>query len=180
MTPGTAARLLIALAVALHAAPAAAQVAPPHLDILEASIREVPPLDPFDVASRMIAVDLTLTASPACTGSSPFTSYGILVDADLDPGTGTTHAAFAPLGVDARISAECQQSTGQFVSRAGTVVVGTPGAGGETLLTITTMVSHLPAVEFGFVAFAMEGGTFTRLPAAPERAGWAIHERSLP
>jgi hypothetical protein len=154
--------------------------APPWLDILKAEVREVPPSHPIDVGSRTVAIDLTLAGSPVCTGSSPFVAYGILIDADLDPDTGLTDPAFDPLGLDARVSAECDQASGLFVSEAGTVSVSPPGPGGEVLFTITTDVASLPSVEFHWIAFAMEDASFTRLPASPDPGGWGIQERMIP
>jgi len=172
-------RSLVVLLIAATTGGAFAQVAPPYLDILSARIREVPPIDPADVLTRTVVVELTLAGTPTCTGSSPFTVYGVLVDADLDPNTGITHAAFEPLGLDARLTAECDQSAGEFISEVGPVSVGPPGPGGETLLTITTTVESLPAVEFEWIAIAVENAALTRVPAAPDRAKWAIHERRV-
>lgn len=172
--------LLMTLLIGSTAGNGFAQVAPPSLDILMAGVREVPPFDPADVGSRMVSIELTLAGAPSCTGASPFIGYGILIDADLDPNTGLTASPFDPLGVEARVSAECDQASGLFLSEIGTVVVGPPGPGGEVLLTITTDVASLPSVEFHWVAFAIEGATFTRLPAIPEFGGWSIQERAIP
>ena len=164
--------------LACPAGQAAAQSAPPHLDILTAVIREEPPIDPTDVASRVIVLEIELAGSPDCS-ANPFIAYGALMDVDEDPLTGLADPAFASLGVDARISAECDTATGLFVSNAGTVnVVNDPG--GTTVLSITTTVANLPAVEFHWIAFAWDNTDLTRLPASPDIAKWATTERRIP
>jgi len=158
---------------------ALAQAVPPHLDILSAVIREVPPLDPRAVGARTVVVELTLAGAPTCTPADPFQAYGVLIDADMDPSTGLADPAFAPLGVDARISADCDAAAGQFVSGAGSVTVA-PGPGGGTVVSITTTVAGVPDIEFHYVAFAKDDTDLTRLPASPERGSWAIIERRIP
>lgn len=173
-------RVILVLVVLVSAAGGAfAQTPPPHLDILSARIREVPPIDPTDILGRTVVIELTLAGSPTCTGSSPFTVYGVLIDSDLDPNTGITNPAFDPLGVDARLTAKCDQATSAFISEAGPVIVSPPGPGGESLLTITTTVAAMPAIEFEWIAIAVETADLTRLPEAPDPALWAIHERRV-
>lgn len=173
--------LLRALCGLFLAAPAAGTFAqaPAHLDILSAVIREEPPLDAASIPPRTVVVELVLAGAPVCDPSTPFLAYGVLIDSDQDPLTGVTDPAYDALGVDARISADCDGGTGVFSSNAGAVsLTGDPG--GTATVTITLTVADLPRVQFDWLAFAQEGGDLTRLPAAPEYATWTILERSLP
>jgi hypothetical protein len=158
---------------------ATAQVAPPHLDILSAAVRAVPPIDPTAVGPRTVVVELTLAGAPVCGPAGPPLAYGIFVDTDRDPNTGLADPAFAPLGVDALVAAECDPGTGLFTSSAGAAFVG-PGPGGATVVAITTTVADLPAVEFEWVAFSLDDTDMTRLPASPSAAAWGIIERRIP
>jgi hypothetical protein len=152
---------------------------PNHLDILSASIEELPPIDAANVADRKIVFRIDVADAPPCAPSTGFLAYGVLIDADKDPTTGATDPAFADLGVDARASAECDPATGVFVSDMGAVSVTTDIATGATRIEILTTGKLLPSVDFQWIAFAQEGASFTRLPAEPNAGRWAIHERAL-
>ncbi len=152
---------------------------PVHLDILSAGVEEVPPIDPENVPGRGVALRIELAGAPTCDASTGFLAYGFLVDSDADPATGTTDVAFEPLGVDARLSAECDPATGEFVSPLGVVAVTTDAASGSTTIEILTTVGLLPAIKFNWIAFAHENTSFTRLPKEPSYGAWGTHEISL-
>ncbi len=172
-------RLFSAIALALAPAAASAQSVPPHLDILSATVREVPPLNPASVGPRVVIVAVTVAGAPPCSPSSPFGSYGVFVDADLDPATGLADPIFAPLGVDARLTAACDPASGLFTSPAGPVTL-TAGPGGSTVVSIRSTASKVPSIDFRWIAFARDDDDLTRLPASPEAGRWAIIERMIP
>jgi hypothetical protein len=159
------------------------QSAPAYLDILSATIEEVPAEwpggDPGDVVNREVRLIIEVDAAPSCTSGSPFLTFGFLVDADRDSTTGTTDPAFGDLGIDARLCADCDPATEAFVSPLGPVTVTTdPGSGATTIEVITT-VGQLPSVDFDWIAIAQEQSTLVRLPALPETGHWTTLERSL-
>ncbi len=152
---------------------------PAHLDLQSAVIREEPPFDPATIAARVVVVELVLAGPPTCDATTPFLAYGILMDRDANPATGEGHPGYAPLGVEARVSADCDATSGTFFSNAGTASL-TNNPDGTTTVAITLTVADLPRVEFDWIAFAQEGDDLIRLPAAPDSATWAIMERSIP
>ncbi|MGH2747890.1 MAG: hypothetical protein ACRDKB_08200 [Actinomycetota bacterium] len=151
---------------------------PPHLDILSATLAEALPTDPGNAADRAVSFVVEVGGTPPCLNSSTPLSYGFLLDTDHDPTTGVTNAAFSELGVDARIVAECNSSTGNFTSLAGTVDVTTDPATGATTVAITTKVGKLPSLDFDWIAFAFEGTRFLRLPETGFGA-WTTFERTV-
>lgn len=66
----------------------AQNLVPPHLSILSATIEELPPIDPTNVASRKVRLRLELSGTPTCTSTSSFLAYGFLIDADKNTATG--------------------------------------------------------------------------------------------
>jgi len=152
---------------------------PAHLDVGIARIVEGARLDARSAAKREVTLSLELGVRPACNRDQPDLVYGFLIDADKDAQTGATDPAFARLGIDARISAECDPATGRFTSRGGSVALDTDPASGATVLTIRTTVEDLPSVDFYWIAFAHDDPTFVRVPDAPGFAAWAIAERAL-
>lgn len=154
---------------------AGAQPVPPHLEIRSAVIEELPPSDPADVASRSVALRIGLAGLPPCNATTSPT-YGFLIDADKD---GNTGSSLAGLGVDARVSAECDPATGEFVSPDRTVSVTTDPASGTATVDIRTTVGLFPSVDFWWVAYAQQGTRLFRLPEDPGHGGWATGEISL-
>jgi hypothetical protein len=150
---------------------------PPHLVIIAATIEELPPIDVSDVANRQVVLRIDLAAAPRCAPGGDAAVYGFLIDADNDPATGAADAAFAKLGIDARISARCDPPTGTFLSPVGPVTIAVDLATGSARLEISTIVARLPSLLFQWIAFAHEGTVFTRLPEDPDSpAAWAILE----
>jgi hypothetical protein len=152
---------------------------PAHLDILTASIEEIPPIDAANVAARPILFRIDVADAPPCISTTGILAYGVLIDADRNPTTGVTDPAFADLGVDARAAVECDPALGVFVSALGAVSVTTDVATGVTRIELLTSGRQLPSTDFQWIAFAQEGPTFIRLPAEPNAGRWAIHERAL-
>lgn len=150
---------------------------PPYLDIRVASLSEVPPFDAGDIGGRTVLIQIEMQAPPPCDAGTPGLAYGLLIDADRDAATGVP---FAPLGIDARITAECDPASGAFVSALGAVTLTTDPGTGVTLLEILTTVNLLPSVDFHWLAYAQDGTILARLPDAPDFAGWAPLEIALP
>ena len=120
-----------------------------------------------------------MTEAPSCGSADTGLTYGFLIDSDRDPTTGEKDVAFASLGVDARVSAECDPSTGTFFSPLGDVDVGFDPDEQSTRVDIVTTVQLLPSVDFYWIAFAYEEPMLIRVPEAPEIATWAISEIRL-
>lgn len=174
------ARLLTTLLVSMLAVHAFAAVQPPpapaHLTIVAASINELPPITWRNVGDRKVRLRVQLAGQPPCTTGRTL-SYGFLIDADLNPQTGLERGEHADLGVDARVTMQCDPATGRFRSPLGTVTQSVV-AGRQTIDLVTT-VRRLPAVDFQWFAYAAEGDTWTRMPEAPGHGSWAIHERTI-
>jgi hypothetical protein len=152
----------------------AAQAIPAYLDVLVANVQELPPIDATNVSNREVLLRIQLAEPPGCRIAA---NYGFLIDADKNPATGTTDAAFLNLGIDARISARCDPRTGSFVSSVGSATVTVNPADGTALLEILTTVSQLPSVDFQWIAFAQENTFFTRVPDDPDDPGaWSTLE----
>lgn len=156
----------------------AQQPVPAHLAILSANIIEQS-ADPTKVSERQLVLRLEVAAAPRCTSATAFLAYGLLIDADKDAATGLTGPAFEGLGVDARLSAQCDPVAGRLLSPLGPVNVTTDQATGVVRIEIRTTVDQLPSIDFLWVAFAQEGSTFSRLPKEPEVGAWTTFERSL-
>ena len=172
----SALRFLFLLCVATPGGTALAQV-PSHLDIVSATIEELPPIDPASVPGRGVALRVEVNGVPVCGPATGFLAYGFLVDVDSDPATGVSLPAFEGLGIDARVTATCDAAAGVFVSPVGAVTV-LPGAG-TTTITIQGLVAQLPSLGFRWIAFAQEGTTFSRLPQAPSYSYWTTHEKGV-
>jgi hypothetical protein len=162
---------LVSSALAGPASPAI----PPELDILSASIAEVPPIDATAVADRQILLTVEVAGQPSCGPTTGLLIYGFLIDKDKNPATGVQPPAFTDIGVDARIDARCDPGTGQFVSPVGTVTTSIKPSGG-TLIQILTTAGKLPSIDFHWFAFAENATTFTRLPHEPGHEVWATSE----
>ena len=145
---------------------------PAHLDILSATIEELPPINFGNAANRQVVLRIELSGIPNCTSSSPI--YGFLIDADKSNTTGTI---ISGLGIDARVSAECEPTTGIFVSPIGSVMVSTDA--NKSTIEITTLVKSLPSLDFQWIAFAYEEMLFIQLPDEPNYGAWAVHEKAL-
>jgi hypothetical protein len=168
---------LLPLLVALAAGGAVSAQVPPHLDILSATIEELPPIDRENVPGRGVALRLVVSGAPPCHAGTGVLAYGFLVDADSDPATGLTGVPFDDLGVEARLTATCDPVSGFFWSPLGTVTL-TPGTG-TTTIEIRTTVERLPSLGFRWVAYAEENATFSRLPQSPEYAYWTTFEKGV-
>ncbi len=152
---------------------------PLHLDILSATIEDLPPIESSDVPSRQVALRIKLAAAPLCNAATGALTYGFLIDSDKNPATGDASAAFSDLGVDAQASMRCDPGSAAFTSPLGTVVVTTEQATGVTTLELLTTVAQLPSTDFRWIAFAQETASFSRLPKEPDHGAWAILERRL-
>lgn len=151
--------------------------APAHLTIVSASINELPPITWRDVGGRKVRLRLQLAGPPPCTAGRVL-SYGFLIDADLNPKTGQSGDERADLGIDARITMQCDPATGRFRSPVGPVTQMRDVAG-RTILDVMTVVRRLPAVDFQWIAYAADGDAWTRLPESPGHGSWAIQERII-
>jgi hypothetical protein len=158
----------------------AAGPAPGHLDIREAVLIEQEPMDPADVAARGVVMRIAVVEAPSCTAGTGFLSYGLLIDSDRNPVTGAAPDEFKPLGIDARISLECDPGSGTFTSPLGTVSVSADPGTGFTLLELSTTVGQLPSVNFFYLAYAQEDATLTRLPEPSDFGAWKTIEQFLP
>ena len=147
--------------------------APDYLNLLSASISEVPPID-YSAKGRKIRFTLELGAAPPCNEDYRQLQYGFLLDADRNNMTGTTAPAFGNLGVDALISVTCDEASGQYISNIGKVNLQT--LNNKAIMNIDIAAEELPSVNFLFAAFSGDADNFVRLPEASEVAGWAIHE----
>jgi hypothetical protein len=155
---------------------AAAQV-PGYLDILSATLEELPPIDPRDAAGRMVRLRIETSAPPICNSGTTFLAYGLLVDSDQDATTGLTGLAYADLGVDASLDVHCEASTSEFVSSAGgTVSVITDTAKGVTVIESVMPITGLPSLQFSWVGFAQENTILVRIPNGPGHGAWATSE----
>jgi hypothetical protein len=161
------------------AQPAVSPRARPYLDIVAASVEEVPPIEWGRIAGRQVRLRIQAAGTPTCTSATASLEYGFLVDSDKSAVTGATNDAFADLGVDARVAARCDPRQGTFVSPIGTVTVSAPNAAGVTTIDLLTTAGRLPSVDFLWVAYAAEGGVLTRLPQAPGHNAWNTIERAL-
>ena len=170
--------LLALLATAGCSRQAPAPSVPAHLDIQIARIREGAPIDHRSAATRPVTLSLEIAGPPVCSQAQPNLIYGFLIDSDRDAQTGSTDTAFLRLGIDARISAECDPSTGQFTSRVGAVELSVNPDTGATIIEIHSLVENLPSVDFYWIAFAHDDPMFIRAPEAPGFMTWAILERS--
>jgi len=159
----------------LFAAAALSQT-PSDLDILSASIEELPPFVTTNVPDRIVVFRIRLQSAPICTASNP-ASYGFLIDSDNNAATGST-TVLPGLGADARITAECDPASGLFKSRVGLVTITTDPSTGIAEVDITTTVKKLPSLSFVWVAYAVKGTRFVWLPAAPDYGGWQTMELS--
>lgn len=169
--------LLLALPGVIAAGGSAQAQVPPHLDILSATIEELPPIDPANVPGRGVVLRLEVSGTPVCGPGTGYLAYGIVIDTDSDPATGVSLPAFEGLGVEARVTATCDPVAGAFFSSVGSVSV-LPGPG-TTLIEIRSTVSLLPALGFRWIASAQEGSTFSRLPQAPDYSFWTTHEKGV-
>lgn len=168
---------LLPLLVAIAAGGAVSAQVPPHLDILTATIEELPPIDRANVPARGVALRLVVNGAPSCHAGTRLLAYGFLVDADSNPATGRTGVPFDDLGVEARLTATCDPASGLFSSPLGTVTL-TPGTG-TTTIEIRTTVERLPSLGFRWIAYAEENATFSRLPQSPEHAYWTTFEKGV-
>lgn len=151
--------------------------APPYLDILSAGIREQAPIDSGTVSARVVLLRVEVAEQAASLCGAAVRRYGFLVDADRQPSTGQTAAAFPGLGIDAQLFAEC--NGGAWSSPLGAVTVQPNASGTGSVIQIQTAAGLLPSGEFNWVAFARQGSRVTRLPASG--AGyWTIAERAIP
>jgi hypothetical protein len=149
------------------------------MDIVIARIQEGAPLDHRSAADRPVTLSLEIKAQPVCSQDQPNLIYGFLIDSDKDAQTGAIDPAFARLGIDARVSAECDPSTGEFVSRIGRVELGMNPNTGTSTIDIHTEVGKLPSVDFYWFAFTHDDPLFIRAPEEPGFMAWSIHERAL-
>jgi hypothetical protein len=143
-----------------------------YLDIASARFDELGPIDFGHPNGREVRVRIEVESAIVCDADHA-PSYGVLIDSDLDESTGASNAAFRGLGVDARITAACDPSTGTFSSAAGDVNVD------GNAIEITTSVDRLPSVELLFAAYAREGTSFVRLPAGSDVRRFTIIERAM-
>jgi hypothetical protein len=157
---------------------ASTAVVPAYRDILSASIIEENP-ESLPVKDRPVRLTVELAAQPPCTVANTDLSYGFLVDSDQISSTGSTLAVFAPLGVEAMLTARCNPVTQLYSSTLGAVTV-TQTVSTTWLLEILTTNDSLPSVDFYWIAFAREGGSFNRLPQPPGFSRWTTFERGLP
>jgi hypothetical protein len=151
--------------------------APPHLDILSATVEEQPPIYAASAPSRTVVLRLELAGAVPSPCGPDAQEYGFLIDSDRDRLTGVTAAEFEDLGVDAKVAATCDPGSGLFVGPAGTTVSVTGPS--SNILEIRTTVQRLPSLDLSWIAFAREGTLLLRLPEAPAHGGWATHEISL-
>ena len=160
---------------------AAAPGVPKHLRILSAQVESVGEIRVGRIKGRQAAVRIEVEEEPKCTAETLSLAYGILIDADRDTATGVHEKkALGNLGVDARVSAECDPARGEFSSRIGSVTVEETEQG-TALIEILTTVDQLPSVDFDWIGYATEDGRLTRLPAGKrERGSWAIFEIRFP
>lgn len=160
---------------------------PAHLDILSATIEELPLIDSEDVAGRQVILRIEVAGPPpSCQAQAEFLAYGFLIDADKNRQTGVSPRAFHPLGVDARITAECDPTLGTFVNPIAMVDITTDDTTNVTTIEIPLTVDLLPSVDFHWIAFAMQGSRLIRLPGQllsddgrPDHAAWATFEITL-
>jgi hypothetical protein len=132
------------------------------------TIAEQPPYA-REIGSRPLRLSFEFDRAPAC---EPGFSFGVLIDADRDLGTGLEDAALAGIGADAQIVVSCADE--QLRSSLGEVTIE-----GATV-HIDTTVGELPSVDFRFIGFALDGERLQRIPAEPDSAAWAIIERRTP
>ncbi len=155
----------------------AATPIPPSLNILSAEIVEQPPIDPEDAAARAVLIRLVVEAAPDCASATSPLSYGVLVDADRKPKTGTTVPGISTFGADARITAAC--SGGVLTSPGRTVQVSVDGGTGQATIEIATTVGELPSVQLRWAPYAMSGDQLFHV-RAPAWAEWTTSERTMP
>ena len=155
-----------------------AEMPPRHLAMLSATIEELPPLG-WEISGRKVALSIEVAGAPECSVDHPDLNYGFLIDADRNEGTGAHPAAFAGLGVDAKVTAHCDPERGVFISPAGSVTVAPSPDGNTFMIQIVTVVDQLPAIRFRWIAYAAEKTNFVRLPESPFVAAWAIYELML-
>jgi len=151
---------------------------PPYLDILLATIEEVPPIMWGEPEGRTVVLRIVVAGPPDFAVANEL-SYGFLIDADKDQATGTSSETFNDLGVDYRIHSHWNPQANEFVSSLGATVVTTDSTTGETIIEIFTTVGALPSHAFRWIAYAVHADVLTRLPAAPSHGAWATHEESL-
>jgi hypothetical protein len=167
--------LLVSI-LAVHGFTATQSPVPAHLTIVAASINELPPITWRNVGDRKVRLRVQLAGRPPCTAGRTL-AYGFLIDADLNPQSGLAGGEHADLGVDARVTMQCDPASGRFRSPLGTVTQSV--VGGRTTIDLVTTVRSLPAVDFQWIAYAAEGDAWTRMPEAPGHGSWAIRERTI-
>lgn len=151
----------------------------PLPDIFDLRVANVVTVDTNrSVGAREVVFSIHLAQIPVCELEADGLTFGFLLDSDRDAGTGQTGGLFDGLGVDARVSARCDGSSGLFESPIGTVSLE-PEDDGSADINIRTRVDRLPSTDFYWVAYATDGQRATRLPAAPEVSRWAIIEHLL-
>ena len=143
--------------------------------ILFASITENPGVK--DVASRPVTLRIELDGPPVCSGAGG-PSYGFLIDADRTAETGTALEAIPELGIEGRVTIDCDRSRGQFVSAVGTVTTSIDPSSKRAVLQLRSQVGRLPSTDFAWVAYASRGDLVSMVPESPLFAVWSIHERS--
>ena len=112
-----------------------------------------------------IAFSVELDRVPSC-GDGANASYLFLIDADQSTSTGTVTRAVPELGIEQKVEIRCDSSIRRFVSTVGDVAVRAATAGSPAALEVVVPGDVLPSERFNWVAFAHDGSTATRLPAA--------------
>ena len=174
---GGAHRYLIAAAlfgvIGAQAGRVTAQPAAATLDLVEIRIDEGP-VDNTPARDRDVNIRFVLRQAPLCNAALDGLTYALLIDADLDPATGTRLQAFPEIGIERRAAVRCDGATGQFVSRSGAVQVDAAAA----TLRLRMRLSQLPSPEFSWIGIASLNERYRRAPATGDET-WSIVERAL-
>jgi hypothetical protein len=144
---------------------------PGHLRITQVDIVEGPPFILFNPDPRTVTFSITVAEPPSCAAGVSGVkqaSYGFLID--HEPDSGRKISPFSEMGIDSLITVSCNPKTGALESSLGALTVV-----GSTISIATTVV-ELPGNDFQYIAYAMEGDTVVRSPAAPQVARWATTE----
>ena len=149
-------------------------------ELRASAITELRPFEAGSVRPRMIELRLE-TAGIAVCGT---TSYGFLIDSDRNDATGLT-ISWHQLGADARISITCDSGNGRWSSSVGSLSLSQKEA--RSIFQIRAAVADLPAVDFHWVAYELDGDNLSLLPLPPSttesgRTGhvrWTILERAM-
>jgi len=152
------------------------QSVPPHLYIVESEFSTISATDGV-VGDREVRLSITVLGPPPCDAANAGVAYGMLVDSDANADTGLP---IDSLGIDARLSVECDGAPGTFSSTIGAVAIATEEATGLTTIELSTTIEQLPSVDFLWVAYATDGALLVNAPEGEAAPRWSTIERAIP